>query len=60
VPPVIQDDYIVDVEEKEEEVVSEEAVDARDGLQTQVFECGGEIPIPEERGLFEPIQSANE
>jgi hypothetical protein len=30
---VIQDDYIVDVEEKEEEVVSEEAVDARDGLQ---------------------------
>jgi hypothetical protein len=31
-PPVIQDDYVVDVEEEEEELVSEEAVHARDWL----------------------------
>jgi hypothetical protein len=57
---VVQDDYIVDVEEEEEEVVSEEAVDARDWLQAQIFKCGGEIPISEEGGLFESIQSAKE
>jgi hypothetical protein len=31
-PPVIQDDYIVDIEEKEEELVGKEAVDTRDWL----------------------------
>jgi hypothetical protein len=59
-PPVIQDDYVVDVEEEEEELVGEEAVHARDWLQAQIFKCGDEIPIPEKGGLFESVQSAKE
>jgi hypothetical protein len=31
-PPVIQDDYIINIEEKEEEVINKEIVNARDKL----------------------------
>ena len=55
-----QDDCIVDVEERQEEVVGEEAVGARDRVETQLFERRGEIPLPVKGGLFEPIQSADE
>jgi len=43
--PVKQGDDIVDVEEKEEEVVSEEAVDARDRVKTEFLKRCREVPI---------------
>jgi hypothetical protein len=52
---VEQDNNVINIEEEEEEVVSEEAVNARDRVETQLFKRYSEIPIPEKRGLFESI-----
>jgi hypothetical protein len=42
---VEEDDYIVDVEEKEEEFVGEEAVDARDWVKTELLKSVCDFPI---------------